>query len=90
MESALVIPLLRREGAVLSLTLEAQKRVKLLMRRRISVALCLPLAAAQSFDRPFAFPRLSGFGRRQDRKHTCCRKRAGRGTAATDASAFRT
>jgi DNA-binding transcriptional LysR family regulator len=29
MESALVIPLLRREGAVLSLTLEAQKRVKL-------------------------------------------------------------
>lgn len=29
MESALAIPLLRREGAVLSLTLEAQKRVKL-------------------------------------------------------------
>jgi hypothetical protein len=43
MESALAIPLLRREGTVLSLTLEAQK----------------PLPATLPFDRPFAFPHLS-------------------------------
>lgn len=90
METALAVPLMRREGAVLSLTLEAQSAADYLTKRRSLVVNCNLSVASPIIARPFLLLLSFAFLSQRKRGAYAQQPKPRHGAATTDPSALRT